>query len=68
MTNDNKRRKTLNKGGDKNKRADADTGGVDTQMPFNSDTWTRIIADGLERVVNPVEETASGSPVVPPLD
>ncbi|KAG7349585.1 reverse transcriptase RNA-dependent DNA polymerase [Nitzschia inconspicua] len=39
----------------------AETGGVENNMPFNSDSWSKIVETGLEKYLDPVEEASSGT-------
>ncbi|KAG7341235.1 reverse transcriptase RNA-dependent DNA polymerase [Nitzschia inconspicua] len=46
----------------------AETGGVENHMPFNSDSWSTIVETGLEKYLDPVEEASSGTGMIPSLD
>jgi hypothetical protein len=46
----------------------AESGGVDDQMPFNPLTWNQIVSTGHERTIDPVEEASTGTRYVPSLD
>jgi hypothetical protein len=45
-----------------------ETGGIVDDMPFNPQTWQKIVESGVERRIDEVEEASSGTPYVPSLD
>ncbi|KAG7374494.1 reverse transcriptase RNA-dependent DNA polymerase [Nitzschia inconspicua] len=46
----------------------AETGGVENNMPFNPDSWSKIVETGLEQYLDPVAEASSGTGTIPSLD
>jgi hypothetical protein len=45
-----------------------ETGGLIEGMPFNPESWQKIVESGWERISDPIEEASSGSNSVPSLD
>jgi hypothetical protein len=45
-----------------------DTGGVLVDMPFNPQSWSKIVESGLERDFDPDDEAALGTNLIPSLD
>ncbi|KAG7346277.1 hypothetical protein IV203_005345 [Nitzschia inconspicua] len=46
----------------------AKTGSLENNMPFNSDSWSKIVGKGLEKYLDPVEEASFGTGMIPSLD